>query len=350
MKLLERRELKGLILYHEGDRLLFSRGYKLYESRDGGATETLLARLPRATWRERLAIGTLGRRFFRAYIRHALPWGEQIVALAGRRFYRITPAGSSGPRRRRRAIVEAGAFAVGSQPFHLAVTPLGLYYGEYRSNLERSPVGLYRSEDGGLSFTKVLELEGVRHIHGVFTDPLHQGSLLLATGDDDDESAIWHYWESDGSLERIAGGSQQYRAVTVVPSGQFLYYGSDTPRERNHLYRLDRKSGAAQELAEVGGSVFWGTGTPDGTIAFSTVVEPSEVNTTEFAELWTGSSANAFSLGREEREDRLHPNLFQYAQIRFPAGPGAPGLLWITPFACPGHERSVLLEIAEESE
>ncbi|MFW5811411.1 MAG: hypothetical protein ACOCWS_00400, partial [Alkalispirochaetaceae bacterium] len=80
----------------------------------------------------------------------------------------------------------------------------------------------------------------------------------------------------------------------------------------------------------------------------STVVEPSEVNTKEFAELWVGSYADGFSLVREVKDDRLHPNLFQYVQMRFPAGPGSPGQLWITPFACREHEQSVLLEITEE--
>jgi hypothetical protein len=237
--------------------------------------------------------------------------------------------------------VEPGAFAAGSQPFHLAVTARGLYYGEYRSNPERSPVSIHRSVNGGLSFEVLTELAGVRHVHGVFADPWNPGTLLAASGDDDDESAIWRIEEATGTAERIAGGSQRYRAVTLVPQERHIYFGSDTPRERNFIYRMQRESGRLETLCEVGGSVFWGRSLPDGTIAFSTVVEPSEVNRTRHAELWVGSESGEFRRVARFRDDRLHPKLFQYAQIRFPAGPGASGTLWVSPYACRAHEHSV---------
>lgn len=329
------RRLRGLLLYHDGPLLYFSRGYRLYRSEDGGRTARLIARLPRSTPREQLARTILGQRLVRGYIRHLRPWGGGVVLLAGKRFFRLMSGGRAEP----------GDFAVGSQPFHLAVTDRGIYYGEYRSNRERSPVAIYRSEDG-LNFERVAELRGVRHIHGVFVDPVVSRSVLVATGDDDEESAIWRYDEESGEVERLLGGSQQLRAVTLVPTRSFIYFGSDTPRERNHIYRLHRESGKIEELAQVGGSVFWGRGLPDGSIAFSTVVEPSEVNPTRHAELWVARESGEFSLIRRWKADYLHPNLFQYSQVRFPAGPGEPGRLWVTPFANWAHQRSVALDLS----
>ena len=169
----------------------------------------------------------------------------------------------------------------------------------------------------------------------------------MATGDDDEESAIWRFDEESGVVDKLLGGSQQFRAVTLVPRESAIYFGSDTPRQRNSLYRFDRVSGDVEQLCEVGGSVFWGRGLPDGGIAFSTVVEPSEVNPTRHAELWVAPRGGEFSLVRRYRADFLHPKLFQYSQIRFPNGPGENGLLWITPFANWRHERSVALGLGE---
>jgi hypothetical protein len=243
--------------------------------------------------------------------------------------------------------VQPGAFSVGKQPFHLAVVEGALFYGEYRPNPERSPVGVYKSVDGGLSFTLHAQFRGVRHIHGVFSDPWDPGSLLVATGDDDHESAIWRVsTEAPAAPERLVGGSQRFRSVTLVPTAHYIYFGSDTPRERNYIYRLDRGALTVERLAEVGGSVFWGRATPGGTVVFSTVVEPSEVNRTEHAELWVSPDGEQFSCAVRFPDDRLHPKLFQYAQIRFPAGPGGDAL-WITPYACRHHERSVALDLSE---
>lgn len=359
--------LRGLLLYHDGKELYFSRGYRLYRSTDGGRSAERVATLPRSEPREKLARGVLGRRLTRGYIRHLLPVDGGWVALAGRRFYRLrspgahaaeaaggSPSGGAGSKAAP-LVPEPGAYAVGRQPFHLAATPAGLYYGEYRSNPERSPVGIYKSVDGGRSFTLHTRFEGVRHIHGVFTDPWEPGTLLAATGDENAEAAVWRVPETGtargagaaGAVrpERIAGGSQRFRAVTLIPSEEAIYFGSDTPQERNFIYRLDRQSGALEACAEVGGSVFWGASLPDGSLAFSTVVEPSTVNRSRHAELWLSRNGARFFCIRRYREDPLPPKLFQYAQIRFPAGPGAADELWATPFACWAHERSVALDL-----
>lgn len=347
------KRICGLVLYHDQEIIYLSRGYELLRSGDGGESLKRVATLPRSTVREQLARTPLGQRLVRGYIRHAVPAGPAgnwLSVLAGHRFFRLGPAETSGGHAGQAPKIEPGAFAVGKQPFHLAVSGGSLYYGEYRSNAERAPVGVYRSDDAGLTFRLHAEFTSVRHIHGVFADPWEEGVILAATGDDDEESAIWRIEERDGAAERLLGGSQRYRAVTLLPTKHHIYFGSDTPRERNYLYRLDRRSGKLETLAEVGGSVFWGRALPGGTIAFSTVVEPSEVNRSKHAELWVSRDGTSFNLARRYREDILHPKLFQYSQIRFPAGPGAADRLWISPFANWRHEKSECLDLSIDEE
>ncbi len=285
-----------------------------------------------------------------------------IIAVAGKRFYRIDLDPVTG-----RRVVTPGASTVGSNPLctpavaSVAVDAVNgaarvadagsagpaLYYGEYRPNPERSPVHVWRSTDCAATFDPAWTFSDVRHVHGVFADPFDPTAIWVTTGDDDSESAIWRTPDGFRTLEPIVRGGQQARAVDLVFTAEAVYFGSDTPREQNCLYRLDRPSGRVDRQQPVAGSVFWGRATPDGWRVFSTVVEKSTVNTSRYAELW------ATPPGRDEwrcilrlRKDPFHDKYFDHGQIRFPAGPGEPGAIWITPYAVSGDQRSRKIELA----
>ena len=178
-------------------------------------------------------------------------------------------------------------------------------------------------------------------------------------------------------------GGQQARAVELVFTKNAVFFGSDTPREINYLYRLDRRSGKTEALREVAGSVFWGRATPDGWTVFSTVVEKSAVNRSPYAELWAAppevsapreqsSAPPEVSAPREQlsappevsappgrdewrcigryRKDPFHDRYFDHGQIRFPSGPGEAGAIWLTPYATSGDQRSVRVDLQSEWE
>lgn len=338
------------IHYHDGSFLIGSEAYRLAVSSDGGASWRSVGRIPRRSVKELAARGQVLRRLARAGIRHAIPSpdGRAIVVVAGRRCWRVGPLDLPLPQdatgdtedERRGVRVEPGAALVGSRPLCPPVIHHGaIYYGEYRSNPQRSPVHVWKSDDGGRTFQPAWRFRRARHVHGVFSDPFDPALLWVTTGDDDDESAIWRTDDGFATLERVAWGSQQYRAVQLVPREQWIYFGSDTPLERNHLYRLDRTRGTREKLDAVDGSVFWGAATPDGAIVFTTVVEPSEVTRHRYADLWTSRDGEQWTRALSLERSPLPNRSFEHAQLRLPAGPGEAGAIRVTPYAT--RERGV---------
>ncbi len=328
-----------VIHYHDSERLLASRGYILYESRGEDVAWQRIAPVPRTRWQDRFAVGRVALRLVRGGVRHAVPLPDgSILMVAAARFWRV----ESG-----QGVVPAAA-CVGSHPLvHPAVAPDGsLYYGEYRPNEERSPVHVWRSTDGGRTFDVAWEFGAVRHVHGVFPDPFDVHAIWVTTGDDDAESAVWRTRDRFASLERVVDGGQQVRAVDLLFTTNAVYFGSDTPREQNHLYRLDRAGGTLERQAVVSGSVFWGTTTQDGWRLFSTVVEKSRVNRTRHAEVWAAPPGDdRWRCINRARKDILDGRLFGHGQFRFPAGSGAERVAWTIPYAVRGDLRSVRLDV-----
>ena len=76
---------------------------------------------------------------------------------------------------------------------------------------------------------------------------------------------------------KYVSGSQQARAVAVIPTKEALYLSTDTPFERNHIMRLDR-AGNIKSMADLESSSIFGCQTASA-LFFSTMAEPSEVNT-----------------------------------------------------------------------
>ncbi len=328
-------------------------------STDGGATWQEIGRIRPgseggAGRRYRLGIGRLGRRLVRGGIRHAVcggsPEARTIIAVAAKRFYRMdgTVFGHTGRAAPDESVVP-GAFAVGSNPLCTpAVVPAAtIYYGEYRANPERSPVHVWRSDDHAATFHPAWTFADVRHVHGVFADPFDPAALWVTTGDDDSESAIWCTTDAFRTLEPMVRGGQQARAVDLIFTTDAVYFGSDTPREQNWWYRMDRRTGRVERQIPVGGSVFWARTTPDGWRVFSTVVEKSAVNKSRYAELWAAPPGNdEWRRILALKKDPFHDKYFDHGQIRFAAGPGAPGIVWITPYAVAGDQQSRIIELA----
>lgn len=341
------RTLNGSVLYHDETRTLRTLGRSILVSTDRGSTWKRQTRVPATSIRYCLAIGRLGRRLLRGGVRHAFPCGDRLVAVSGRRWFDLgmldDPAGEP----------TGGPPVVGSNPLCTPVVVAGsdgpvLYYGEYRPNRERSPVHIWRSRDCGRSFEAAWTFTGVRHVHGVFHDPFMPHTFWVTTGDDDSESAIWRSDDNFGSLDRVISGGQQARAVDLVFTRDAVYFGSDTPREQNAIYRLDRATRTVHTQAKTPGSIFWGRRTPDGWRVFCSVVERSAVNHGRWSELWAAPPGrDDWRCVLRRRKDPLSDKYFDHGQLRLPAGPGAPGVIWVSPYAVAGDQRCLRLNLSE---
>lgn len=233
----------------------------------------------------------------------------------------------------------------GSRPLAVARDGSFICYGEYHGNRDRQSVDVIGSFDGGLSWNTLFEFRGIRHVHGVFRDP-YTGSFWATTGDEDSESGLWQSKDRFHSVEQVAGGSQQLRAVQLLFTAHYVYFGSDSPQTRNFLYRLHRSSGRIDRLQAVSSSVFYGCKVGS-VLFFSTAAEPSAVNRADAVELWFSPDGERWAQIDAREKDHYSFRYFQYGQILFPSGPGDGRTLFYTPFAVRGDQASEAISLAD---
>jgi len=58
-----------------------------------------------------------------------------------------------------------------------------MFFGEYFMNPERRPVRVWRVNADLQSWQLAANMEGIRHVHGVYPDPFHQGAFWVTVVD-----------------------------------------------------------------------------------------------------------------------------------------------------------------------
>lgn len=327
---------RGLVHAVQGTHVIGSRGRSLYESQDGGRTWRPWLTLPLPRPWTALAAPRLLRRMARAHVYHVLPLGERRHVIFG--FRRIFSIDLEPP------VVVAQTGLRGSRPLSVAVAGSSVYYGEYHSNPDRAPMRIWHSDDGGERWEAAWEFTDVRHVHAVCHDPFTD-TLWVTTGDEDEEAGVWVTKDRFSSVERVAGGSQQLRVVELVFTKDFVYFGSDTPRESNFLCRMERDGSNFEQIRAVEGSVFYGRSS-NGRLHFSTVCEPSLVNPPKAATLWSSTDGRAWTPTVRAPKDVWPLKLFQYDQIRFPRGEFESKTVWISFIGTQLDQQSLKLRIS----
>lgn len=313
-------QIQGRILYVSPNRILLARGVRILGSSDGGRSWRAVINLPIGAVERTMFRSKILRRLLRKGVHHFVQGEEYAFIIANKNVYRL----------RNKNIIDSGPVP-GSRPLCVCTVNDSLYYGEYRSNPARSGVNVWRLDGAENSWETVWKFTGVRHVHGIFHDP-YEKAFWVTTGDLDKEAAIWRTDDNFTTLKKVAGGSQQFRAVQLLFTRDFVYFGSDIPDAKNYIYRMDRQKRNIEQLAAVSSSVFYGCKVGDA-LFFSTAVEPSQTNTTRYSEIWGSPDGNGWQLVRRFKKDFLPMKYFQYGQVLFPSGPGDGKNLWFTPTA-----------------
>ncbi|MCG5548922.1 hypothetical protein [Halorhodospira halochloris] len=322
----------GRVLFVDGERIFASKANKLLETSDSGQTWNEYAILP-FKFSYKIAVrSNYATRLLRLGVHHLNFFDEGGVAIANRDTFLIKDG----------TVSSLGSLH-GKRPLTLCSSGDTVHYGEYRSNPERSPVSIYSLDTESYRWVRKASLDCVRHIHGVFYDRF-TSSLWVTTGDTDQESAIWRGDTGLENLVRVVGGSQQLRAVQLLFTENYVYFGSDTPNEVNHIYRINRSDYRIECLARVNGSVFFGTKAGD-SLFFSTAVEPSTENKHPYAEVWQSDNGYDWKIVLRFKKDMLPMKYFQYGQVRFPVHTEHSERCYCTPFATRHHGKTFALDL-----
>jgi hypothetical protein len=221
----------------------------------------------------------------------------------------------------------------GTRPLHLAVAPNGhIAWGEYFDNRDRDEVHIYVSTDRGAAWhvAHTFPKGAVRHVHNIVYDQWADCFWIL-TGDNASECKILRASRDFRDVEVILSGSQQTRAVALVPAPNGLYFSSDTPLETNHVYGLDR-GGSIRQLTAISSSSIYGCRVGDA-IFFSTMIEPSSVNLSREVRVYGSLDRLQWQELLVWKKDRWPMQLFQYGNAVLPDGRNTSGLLAITTIA-----------------
>jgi hypothetical protein len=326
--------IQGRIGYVSTERILAVRGSRIFESKNGGSSWKELAVLPASKRDKAIMSFSLLRRLLRKGVHHLGVGNTCVLIVANRDIYQMQDG-----------LIRWLGLLNGSRPLALCAAKGTFYYGEYFSNPECSPVHIWKLREEENQWQVAWRFSGIRHVHGVFHDQ-YENALWVTTGDVDNEAGIWRTDNGFKTLQKVVGGSQQVRAIQLLFSQEHVYFGSDTPNEKNHIYRMDREGKRIEKLVSVSSSVFYGCKVKD-CLFFSTAVEPSYVNTSRYAEIWGSADGVSWRLIRRFKKDFWPMKYFQYGQIFFPSGPGDDGNLWFAPMGVKFDPKALKIPLHE---
>jgi hypothetical protein len=208
----------------------------------------------------------------------------------------------------------------GTRPLHITTVPGGnIYWGEYFDNRVRAEVHIHASTDRGQTWhvAHTFPAGTIRHVHNIVYDRWAD-CLWILTGDEGSECKVLRASCDLRSIETALSGNQQARAVAAIPAQDGLYLSTDTPSEQNHVLHLDR-TGRVEQIADLASSSIFGCRTAHA-LFFSSMVEPSAVNSTKQVHLaGSADGRNWQTLARWDK-DVLPMRYFQYGNAILPDG------------------------------
>jgi hypothetical protein len=231
----------------------------------------------------------------------------------------------------------------GTRPLHIAAAPnRRAYWGEYFDNASREEVHIYGSQDDGGSWQVAYTFprSAIRHVHNVLYDSWG-GCLWVLTGDYGDECRVLQAATDFSAVEVVLSGNQQARAVAAIPTAEGLYFATDTPLDKNFVYRMSR-DGALARLAALSSSSIYGCAV-NGSLFFSTMVEPSVVNPDPCVRVYGARAGGEWSALLSWKKDAWPMRFFQYGNAFLPDGENMSGCLAVTTAAVQDADQALSL-------
>lgn len=314
----------------DSGRLWVTRGYDVFYSDDLGASFSFRARFDARSPRNLLARWALADRLIRGGFLHLRPL--QDGSLLGVVYGAIVRCETGSD-------MFVPVFKRPRRTMKIEVTPEGeIFAGEYFYNRRRGPVYILRSNDGGRTWSNAYRFKAgeIRHIHSIIFDK-RSSSLIVLTGDEDNECKILLTDDRFASIQILSEGTQRSRAVTALPTGDGYLIASDTPYEQNYIQFLSF-DGVLKIRCPIVGSCLGGCQVGEWSF-FATAAEPSAVNFDPSVTLYgTCNGRDWYVLHRWHVDHWSWPTdvqsaLFQMGRVLFPAGQNPTHALFATPIA-----------------
>lgn len=311
------------------DVIYAAKGYRIYKSFDEAKTWELDGVVDDFKF-SNLARVRLSARLFRAEITDLLILKDGSRIVIGKKGIFTAKKNSNGYQK---------TFSIprGTRPLNICESANGtVYFGEYLSNPDRTPVHIYHSHDSGLTWNicHTFDAGTIRHVHGLFYDS-YEDKIWFATGDLDGECIIGNTSDDFNTVNVFKEGGQTYRTVQLFFYEDYIIYGTDTEYEKNFIYKINRKDGSEESLQDIQGSVLSASNSGIQTV-LSTAVEPSVVNNDVYSHVWYSYNGLEWQELCSFKKDTFSKKYFQYGRVKFPRNAMLNGKLYLTGHALKG--------------
>lgn len=215
----------------------------------------------------------------------------------------------------------------GSRPLKDGICIVGdfLYYGDYWGNPNRDPVNLYRVNLITGQKEVFYTFNHVRHIHFVQPERNKKNSLLVGTGDLDDESGIYQLDIINKSLSVVGEGAQKWRAVSIIQLDDVLIWGSDDPDGENFIYLFDWVAGSLMPIQQIAGPAYYSTKDAMGNLYIATTVEDRYKHQAKI--YCSQNGGKSWFIYKSFKKDIWHCKYFGYGVVEFLSQQDQPGQL-----------------------
>lgn len=212
---------------------------------------------------------------------------------------------------------------------------VNIVFGDYGGHDANGNVGIYCFSQGNVDQIGFIRGELVNHIHKVEYDK-YRGIYWIFTGDFDAGSGIWTLSPYEQEATPFLLGNQQYRACVSFICRDCIIYATDSPIEKNCIYKLVIKNKSIEKLKEIPGSCIFGAHAyinQNELQFFATAVEPDSTLPTwryritnrlgagikdRYSHILAGNPAIGYKEIWEGEKDWMPMLLFQFGNVRFP--------------------------------
>ncbi|MGI8315818.1 hypothetical protein [Halobacillus mangrovi] len=163
----------------------------------------------------------------------------------------------------------------GSRPIRQCILNYdgNLIYGDYWNNENREPANINIINTRTMERTFLKTIYNVRHIHFIQQSKYDSNQFYIGTGDEDNECIILTLNIKSNELIRLGGGSQDWRAVSVLQKDNYLYWGTDAPNDQNYIFQYDLEKKRISKVQPVAGPVFYSAESSKGVMMLASIVE-----------------------------------------------------------------------------
>lgn len=227
---------------------------------------------------------------------------------------------------------------VASKDFATFATPLrggmavhgqsqNVYFGEYLNGHSRN-IRILRIDPKGLTTTCCWQFTRteIKHVHAIHYDK-YRNRLWVLTGDSDDESAFFYSDDEFQTIHKFAGGSQQWRAISLLIYPDAIEWGMDAGQDApadciNKIYRYCFATEKLIEQATIGNPVYASAMMSDGAAIMATSFEPKRLqDTIPCAEIWYRAAGGTWeSIMQFNYLKRQRSGVSVYGMVHIPKG------------------------------